>query len=104
MPQTVTSTKLGTFKSIVRAAGVSNANGSTSLDVLTVAHNLGACPDIIRSVLRCVHAATSFGSPNLALRSWDASQALFDFPPGPGAGVYRAQFDVICEIAHSLTK
>jgi len=86
MPQTLTATKIGTFKSIVRSAGVSNANGTTSLDVLTIAHNLGASPDIMRAVLRSVVTATSFGCPNLALKAWDASQAIFQFPAGPGAG------------------
>lgn len=106
MPQTLTSTKIGTFKSIVRGAGVSNA-GATSLDVLTIAHNLGACPDIIESVLRSVVSTYSYGNPGLCLRSWDASQAIFDFPlqdGDGGAGTSAAQFDVICEISHSLTK
>jgi len=103
MTSTITATKIGTFKSIARAALVSNASGA-SLDVLTIAHNLGASPDILRAVLRSVITATSFGCPNLALRAWDASQAIFDFPAGPGAGAYGARFDVICEIAHSLTK
>ena len=106
MPQTLTATKLGTFKSIVRSAGVSNA-GATSLDVLTVAHNLGACPNIIEAVLRSVIVTYSGGNPGLALRSWDASQAIFDFPliDGDGGdGTSAAQFDVICEISHSLTQ
>ena len=106
MPQTLTATKIGTFKSIVRGAGVSNA-GASSLDVLTIAHNLGACPDIIEAVLRSVIVTYSGGSPNLALRAWDASQAIFDFPleiGDGGDGTSAAQFDVICEIAPSLTK
>ena len=106
MPQTLTATKIGTFKSIVRGAGVSNA-GSTSLDVLTIAHNLGACPNIIEAVLRSTVVDYSGGPPNLALRSWNASQAIFDFPLAigdAGDGTSAAQFDIICEIAHSLAQ
>lgn len=104
MPQTVSATQLGTLKSIARNAGVSNANATTSLDVLTVAHGLGASPDIITAVLRTVVVSASAGYPNLALRSWDASQAIFDFPAGNGATDFAAKFDIICEVTHSLVK
>ena len=104
MPQTVSSTLLGTYKSIARAAIVCNANGTTSLDVLTVAHQLAACPDIMRAVLRSLIGATSGNSPELALRSWDASQAIFDSPAGAGAGVLYARFDIVCEITQSARR
>lgn len=104
MPQTVSSTLLGTFKSIARAAIVCNANGTTSLDVLTVAHQLGVCPDVMQAVLRSVIANTSGNAPGLALRSWDASQVIFDSPAGNGAGVVYARFDIICELTHSIQR
>lgn len=104
MPQTVSSTLIGTYKSIVRSAFVCNANTTTSLDVLTVAHQLGACPDIITPVLRSVTTNTSGGAPNLAVRSWNASQVILDFPAGNGAGVVVADFDIVSEVAHSLTR
>lgn len=101
MPQTVSGTLLGTFKSIARAATVCNANGTTSLDVLTVAHQLAVCPDTIMAVLRSVVTATSGGAPKMALRAWNASQAIFDVVPANGAGALQAQFDIISELIHS---
>lgn len=101
MPQTISAPLLGTFKSIARAAVVCNANGTTSLDVLTVVHGLGACPDIIEAVLRSVITATSGGAPKMALRSWDASQAIFDCQPANGAGAMQARFDIINELTYS---
>jgi len=103
MPQTVTATVLGSHKSVAQAAGVSNANTTTSLDVLTVAHGLGASPYLVYAVLRSVVTNTSGGPPNLAVRSWNASQVILDFPPGNGAGALAAQFDVICEYSWSPT-
>ena len=104
MPQTVTATLLGTYKSVAANAAVSNANTTTSLDVLTVVHRLPTTPDIVLPVLRTVGANTSGGAPNLAFRSANASQAIFDFPAGNGAGVVNGLFDIIFEFAHSLVR
>jgi len=104
MPQTVSSTLLGTFQSIARAASVCNANGTTSLDVLTVAHQLGVCPDIMKAVLRSVVTATSGDWPKMALKSWDASQAIFNVVPSNGAGAMQAQFDIITQLIHSTQR
>lgn len=104
MPQTVSSTLLGTFQSIARAAAVCNANGTTSLDVLTVAHQLGVCPDKVYGILRSVTTNTSGSTPGLALRSWNASQAIFDFPVGNGAGAVVAQFDIVAELVFSMAR
>lgn len=104
MPQTVTATLLSTYRSVARAAGVSNANATTSVDVLTVAHRLGASPDFVYTVLRSVVVSPSAGYPNLAVRSYDASQVILDFPNGNGATDFAAQFDVICEVTHSIVK
>lgn len=104
MPQTVSSVLLGTFQSIARAASVCNANSTTSLDVLTVAHQLGVCPDKMYPILRSVVVNASGGAPNLALRSWNASQAIFDAPAGNGAGALNAQFDIVAELVHSIAR
>lgn len=98
MPQTVSSTLLGTFQSIARAAAVCNGNGTTSVDVLTVAHQLGVCPDKIYPILRSVVAAASGDVLEIALRSWNASQAIFDAISTNGAGAQAAQFDIVAEL------
>ena len=54
MAQTVSATLLGTFQSIARAVLICNEVGTTSNDIVTVAHQLGACPDIMEAVLRSV--------------------------------------------------
>ncbi len=104
MPATVSSTLLGTFQSIIRATNVCNANGTTSLDVLTVAHQLGVCPDKMYGILRSVVTATSGDAPLLALRSWNASQGIFDVVPSNGAGAMQAQYDIVAELVHSIAR
>ncbi len=104
MPATVSATLLGTFQSIVRATIVCNANGTTSLDVLTVAHQLGVCPDKMYGILRSVVVATSGDAPLLALRAWNASQAIFDVVPSNGAGAEEAIFDIVSEYVHSIAR
>lgn len=101
MVSTVSATLLGTFKSIARAVLICNEVGTSSNDTLTVAHQLGRCPDIIRAVLRSVITATSGDAPFLALRSWDASQAIFDCGSSNGAGAMGARFDIISEYSYS---
>lgn len=102
MTATVSATLLGTYKSIARAVLVCNEVGTTSLDTITVAHQLGVCPDVMQAVLRSVVTNTSGSAPGMALRSWDASQVIFDAAKGNGAGAVGARFDFISEIVHSI--
>lgn len=103
MTSTISATLLGTYKSIARAALVCNETGA-SQDVVTLAHQLGACPDIMLAQLRSVITNTSFAAPKLAVRSWNASQVIFDSPAGNGDGIVSARFDLICELTHSKSR
>ncbi len=104
MPATVTATLLGTYKSIARATGASNANTTTSLDVITVVHLLGASPDTVNVVLRSVSVSPSSSVVMLAPRTWNASQVVLDLPAAPGATAWSGLFDVICAVEHSIIK
>ena len=101
MNATVSGTLLGTFKSIVRSVTVC-AEALTSQDRITVAHQLGVCPDIMLAVLRSNIAAgqSSLNLYSMAVRAWDASQVIFD-SPAAGAGARGAIFDFICELTWS---
>mgnify|MGYP001590751931 CR=1 FL=1 len=101
MTATVTATLLGTYKSIARNILVCNEVGTTSLDTITVAHQLRVCPDVMQAILRSVITNTSGSAPAMAVRAWDASQVIFDAPAGNGAGAQGARFDFICELVHA---
>ena len=104
MTATVSGTLLGTFKSIVRDVLVC-AEALTSQDTITVAHQLGVCPDIMLAVLRSNVAAgqSSINIYSMAVRSWNASQAIFD-TAAAGAGARGARFDFICELTWSAAR
>ena len=104
MPQTVTGTVYsgGTFRSKAALVASCNANQTSSLDVITLAHNLGICPDEFRVNLRSVVIGTSAGVPALLLQSWNASQAIFQAPAiVGGAGASEGLFDIIAEVTTS---
>lgn len=102
MTATISATLLGTYKSIARAVLVCNEVGTTSVDTITVAHQLGVCPDIMVAQLRSVIVNTSGAAPSMAIRSWNASQVIFDSPSSNGAGAMGARFDLICEYTHTI--
>lgn len=101
MVATVSATLLGTFKSIVRATLACNL-AAASMDTITVAHQLGACPDIMYAVLRSNVAMVSGNPVAASLRSWNASQVIFDFQSTGTAGA--ALFDIVSEITHSIVR
>ena len=100
MTATVTATLLGTYKSIARNILVCNESGA-STDIITVAHQLRACPNIMLAQLRSVLSNTSGAAPRMAVRAWDASQVIFDSPAGNDNGLVGARFDFICELTYS---
>lgn len=114
MANTVSSTLVGTFVSVAR--DVAATHNTASVEVWTIRHRLGACPDVIYTVLKTVTAfgmaglspATGTGNgAQMALRSWNASTATFDgaLATGGAAGSpFLALFDVICEVKHSYIK
>ena len=104
MTATVSGTLLGTFKSIVRGVLVCS-EAAASNDVITVAHQLGVCPDIMLAVLRSALAngQSSFGISTMAVRSWNASQVIFEAPI-VGAGARGARFAFICELTWSAAR
>lgn len=98
---TVTATLLGTYRSKVTAAAMSSASGS--VDVLTIPHQLGTIPDEVRAIVRSVTTLVSGGTPVLNLVSYNASQAVINFPP-PLLAVANISVDVICELTHSTVR
>ncbi len=101
MTATVSATLLGTYKSIVRATLFCNL-AAVSMDTITVAHQLGVCPDIMFAVLRSDITMIS-GNPVVALlRSWNASQVIFDAQSTGTAG--GALFDIVSELTHSIVR
>ncbi len=101
MVATVSSTLLGTYKTIIRATLFCNT-AAASQDTITVAHQLGTCPDIMFAVLRSDITMVS-GNPCVALlRSWNSSQMIFDCQnTGVATG---ALFDLIAEVTHSIVR
>jgi hypothetical protein len=97
MTNTVSGVLLGTFKSIVRGVLVCS-EALASQDIITVAHQLGACPDIMLAVPRSALAQVSNAPIQMAVRSWNASQVIFESMATGGAGARGAQFDFICEL------
>jgi len=100
MPATVTATLLGTFSSVTRNAHSSTA-GVTSLDVVTIAHALSACPNRIIPVLRSSITGASTAGAFIAVQSWNASQAILVQQIGPGGGAMEQLFDVYTEVIFS---
>lgn len=103
MPATVTATAMGKNSSAVRATLACTA-GATSLDVLTVNHGLGQCPQKISTHLRSIVVSASAAGVGLCLQSWDMTRALFILPLGVGGGAVSASFDIVFERAHSLVR
>lgn len=102
MPATITAVRLGKRSSVVRATSACSA-GATSIDVLTVNHGLGVCPDILVPVLRSIRSVVSTGTPALTLRTWDATSAIFALPVAD-AGLTQADYDIIFQAIHSISK
>lgn len=100
MAVTVTATLLGTYRSKVTAVGMSSATGS--VDILTIPHLLGTTPDEVRPVIRSVVNAASGGVPQVAVVSYNGSQAVLHLPPAPVAT--NVILDVVCEYTHSIAR
>lgn len=108
MAATASATPIGTYKSI--AANVAATHATGSAEVITVVHRLGATPNFCTSFLRSV---VSYGGistsgvavvPQMAFRSANASQAIFDgigntLTPGSN---WQGNFDFYFEVTHSL--
>lgn len=98
MAATVSASVLGKHKSVVRAAPLSAVN-----DTLTVNHGLGASPDQIVATLRTIRSVVSTGVPGLICLSWDATAAVFSLPAVNAAGAV-SDWDVVCEVTHSVAR
>ena len=105
MPATVNAVKVlnGQNTTAVRATTASTAAANTSGDVLTINHGLGACPDILQAVLRCIRATVSNGSPAMVLNSWDATKAIFQ-QPANAAGATAADWDFVFQAIHTAVR
>ena len=82
-------TLLGTYRSVLRAQGLSAA------DVLTCYHNLGASPDFVHVVQR--DGATLLGGP--LVQSWDPTSVTLLL-----GATQQGAFDICCDRSHSLIK
>ncbi len=96
-----TAALLGTFISKVTAQALSSAAGS--VDVLTIAHQLGTSPDFVTPVLRSVVNSVSGGAPAFAVLSYNGSQAVIHMPPALSQAT-NAILDVLCEYKHSIVR
>ncbi len=101
MTATVSATLLGTYVSVVRATLFCNL-AAASQDTITVAHQLGACPDLAYGILRSDITMISGNPVVLITRSWNASQTVFDCQSTGTAG--GALFDLVNELKHSIIR
>lgn len=102
MAVTYTGTLLGTYRSIIRNSLVSTGGAAAGSETVTFAHNLGACPTEIRTILR---SATVIGGvtgtqQGPVVSALNASIATLLFFSGGGAG--SAYYDFIAEVTHSI--
>ena len=87
MPATITATLLKKWKSI--ASAVVTTHSTASAEVITLVHRLGRSPHRVWAQLRSVvgkgvviaSAEAMYPVGNLAVRSWNASQAILDGQP-----------------------
>lgn len=101
MVATVSATLLGTYQSIVRNVTVCNL-AAASMDTITVAHQLGVCPDKMFTVCRSQITMISGNPTTGVVQSWNASQVIFQFQnTGTASG---ALFDLISELVHSIAR
>lgn len=103
MPATVNMTVLGRNKAVARATSMSTA-GASSIDVLTLNHGLGVTPDIVYCATpRTIRAVASTGTPQPVLRSYNATQAIFELPVVNGAAC-AGDWDFVVERTHTIVR
>jgi len=91
-------TALGVNKKVARGVPLSNA-GATSLDVLTLNHNIGATPDSIQAVPVTIRSTVSGTGVNAVVLSRGATTATVLMRSMAAANV---DWDFVVERTHSL--
>lgn len=102
MAVTYSATLQGKYRSSIRNSLICNAAGAS--EALTIVHRLGACPTEVRFALRSVTTSASTILPAPQITAIDASQVTVAFGFAAANAATSQQFDVICELTHSLVK
>lgn len=102
MASTVTATKIGTLKSVVRAQAVSAGTPGT-VDTLTVNHGLGRTPHTITPTVRTLVTSPSGDAPALIVNSFDATKVVIQVSAA-GGGNSNALVDVVVSFEHSIVQ
>ena len=103
MTVTVDAAVLGTFKSIARATQLSAAAANS--ETLILNHGLGVSPEIVTVQARNVvaPAVLSLGLPICTVDSWDATAVTITMEADQNVDT-AVQYDVVCEVEHSLVR
>lgn len=96
-PVTVTATKVGSLKSIVRNQAY---DGSTTTQ-LTINHGLGKTPHVVIPTVRTLVTSPSGDAPALVVSSFDATKVVLIAAAGP---THSVLVDVIISFEHSLVQ
>lgn len=102
MPVTVTATKIGSLKSVVRAQAVSAGLPAATLDTLTINHGLGKTPHTIVPTVRSLVTSASGEGPVICVQSYDATKVVLQIS-GVAANT-NATIDVVVSFEHSIVQ
>jgi hypothetical protein len=103
MPVTVTATKIGTLKSVVRAQAVSAGTAGATLDTLTINHGLGKTPHTITPTVRTLITTASGNGPVIIVQSFDATKVVLQIQGG-GVGSTNILMDCVVSFEHSIVQ
>ena len=104
MPGTFTASLELKLRSVLGLQGMCNANITTSLDSITVAHQLGQTPNEVRITTRSIISTASNGFVGPSHRSSNASQSIFDLPANPGVGATACISDFVFEVTSTIVQ
>lgn len=103
MPVTVTATKIGSLKSVVRAQAVSAGTAGATLDQVTINHGLGKTPHTVIPTVRTLITTASGDGPTIIVQSFDATKVVLQVS-GPGVGSTNALIDCVVSFEHSIVQ
>lgn len=103
MPVTVTATKIGTLKSVVRAQAASAGTAGTTIDTITINHGLGKTPHTVTPTVRTLITTASGDGPCIVVSSFDATKVVL-LVTGPGVGSTNVLLDCVVSFEHSIVQ